>query len=397
MNFFSNASVKKRAKLGKINLDTNAVNPFIPVMPTNLIYEMTNKKKETVVKSKEQEQEPETKPNYLIETGDIEINIPKTINLDIINVTFIIPTIGRTTLEKTIRSLQQQTCVNWLAIIIFDNVIPTIENNDPRILFMICNKLGECSNYAGRVRNYGMNFVKTQWIAFLDDDDSISPNYVEKFHEEIVNYSTDVIIFRMHFDSDILPDIDTNDFYKCKVGISFAIRKKIVDSGLIFSPSKYEDYEYLSLIKSNNYTIMISPYVLYFVRDYDVKCDIIGNRLFLNEKIIPECISIPMDQSIPIDQSIPMDQYNIIDDLYSEADLDLDLDSYLYNDSDLDSELDIYSEADIDADLDTHLHIDSDSEIKDVSLNLEKNIEYRSIEYYYHKKYKRVKLYNNVI
>lgn len=396
MNFFSNASVKKRAKLGKINLDTNAMVLSIPVMPTNVIYEMTNKKKETIVKSKEQE--PEPKPNYLIETGDIDINIPKTINLDIVNVTFIIPTVGRSTLEKTIRSLQQQTCINWFAIIIFDNVIPAIENNDPRILFIICNKLGECSNYAGRVRNYGMNFVKTQWIAFLDDDDSISPNYVEKFHEEIVNYSTDVIIFRMHFDSDILPDIDTNDFYKCKVGISFAIRKKIVDSGLIFSPSKYEDYEYLSLIKSNNYTIMISPYVLYFVRDYDVKCDIIGNRLFLNEKIIPECISIPVDQSIPMDQS------KIIDleiDLYSEAELDLDLDSYLYNKSDLDSELDIYSEADIDADLDTYLYSDSDSdsdsEIKDISLNLEKNIEYRSIEYYYHKKYKRIKLDDNVI
>jgi hypothetical protein len=258
----------------------------------------------------------------------------------------------------------------------------------------MCNKLGEGANYAGRVRNYGMNFVKTNWIAFLDDDDSISPDYVEKFNEEIVNYSTDVIIFRMHFDSNILPELDTNDFYKCKVGISFAIKKKIMDNGLIFSPSKHEDYDYLSLIKSNNYTIMISPYVLYFVRDYDVKCELIGNRLFLNEKIIPECISIPLDHSTPTNL------YNIIDlepDLYSEADLNLDLDSYLYNESDLDSEFDIYSEADIDADLDTYLHSDSDSETKDIPLNSEKNIEYRSIEYYYNKKYKRVKLHDNVI
>jgi glycosyltransferase involved in cell wall biosynthesis len=392
MNFFSNVSTAKRARFSKINLDSNVLVHSVPVMPTNVIYEMMSKKKDFNIKAKEQEppkeKESETKSNYLIETGNIDINIPKTINLDIINVTFIIPTMGRSTLEKTIRSLQQQTCVNWLAIIIFDNVIPAIENNDPRILFMICNKLGEGSNYAGRVRNYGMNFVKTQWIAFLDDDDGISPNYVEKFHEEILNYSTDAIIFRMHFDSDILPELDTNDFYKCKVGISFAIKKKIVDSGLIFSPSKYEDYDYLSLIKSNNYTIMISPYVLYFVRDYDVKCELLGNRLFLNEKIIPEFVSMSIDQ------------YNIIEletDLYSEADLDLDLDSYLYNDSDLDSELDIYSEADIDADLDTYLHSDSDSEIKDVSLNSEKNIEYRSIEYYYHKKYKRIKLDDNFL
>jgi hypothetical protein len=383
----------KRAKFSKINLDTNIVIPHIPVIPTNIIYEMTKRKKEVIVKpkeselSKEKEPEPQREPNYLIETGNIEINIPKTINLDIINVTFIIPTIGRPTLEKTIRSLQQQTCINWLAIIIFDNVIPAIENNDPRILFIICNKLGEESNHAGRVRNYGMNFVKTQWIAFLDDDDSLSPNYVEKFHEEILNYSTDVIIFRMHFDNNILPDLDTNDFYKGKVGISFAIKKKIVDSDFIFSPSEYEDYNYLSLLKSNNYTIMISPYVVYFVRDYDVKCELIGNRLFLNEKIIPEIVSTPMDQSKIID---------LESDLYSEADFDIDLDSHLYNGSDLDSEFDIYSEADIDADLDTYLYSDFNSEIGYVSLNSEKNIEYRSIEYYYHKKYKRIKLNDNV-
>lgn len=397
MNFFSNPPTIKRAKFSRINLDTSAAVPFIPVIPTNVIYEMTNKKKDcnkSKIIEHPKDQEQEYKPNYLIKTDDIDITIPKTINVDIINVTFIIPTIGRPTLEKTIKSLQKQTCINWLAIIIFDDVTPSININDPRILLIMCNKLGEGANYAGRVRNYGMNFVKTNWIAFLDDDDSISTNYVERFNEEIINYSTDLIIFRMHFDSNILPELDTNDFYKCKVGISFAIKKNIVDAGFIFSPSKYEDYDYLSLIKSNNYTIMISPYVLYFVRDYDVKCELIGNRLFLNEKIIPEYVSIP------VDQSTPTNLYNIIDlepDLYSEADLNLDLDSYLYNESDLDSEFDIYSEADIDADLDTYLHIDSNFETKDIPLNSEKNIEYRSIEYYYYKKYKRVKLDDNVI
>ena len=390
MHNFAINSKAKRTRFSKINLDTNVTVPFIPVIPTNVIYEMTKKKKEKINKKKEIDPPniPEPEPNRLIKHDDTTINIPDSINFDLINVTFIIPTIGRVTLEKTIRSLQKQTSVNWLAIVIFDDVTPSIENNDPRILFLLCNKLGEGPNYAGRVRNYGMNFVKTNWIAFLDDDDSISPNYVETFNEEIINFSADVVIFRMHFDNNILPELDTSDLQKGKVGISFAIKKKLVDSGFIFSPSEYEDYDYLSLLKSNNYTIMISPYVLYFVRDYDVKCELIGNRLFLNEQIIPEIVSTPMDQLIPMDQS------NIIDlepDLYSEADLDLNLDSYLYNDS----EFDIYSEADIDADLDTYLYSDFDSEIKDVSLNSEKNIDYRSIEYYYHKKYKRIKLNDN--
>jgi cellulose synthase/poly-beta-1,6-N-acetylglucosamine synthase-like glycosyltransferase len=242
MNFFSNPHTIKRAKFSRINLDTNVAVPFLPaVNPTNVIYEMNKKKECNKPKIIEQPKDPksELKSNYLIKTDDIDITIPKTINIDIINITFIIPTIGRPTLEKTIKSLQKQKCINWLAIIIFDDVTPSININDPRILLIMCNKLGEGANYAGRVRNYGMNFVKTNWIAFLDDDDSISPDYVEKFNEEILNFSTDVIIFRMHFDNNIMPELDTTDFYKGKVGISFAIKKNIVDAGFIFSPSKY--------------------------------------------------------------------------------------------------------------------------------------------------------------
>jgi hypothetical protein len=290
MNIFSNNP--KRGRSIRINLDSNVVVPLIPEAPKKLIFGMINNKKETINKVKTIEQpsvpepaeEPEHKRNYLTNMVDVDTNKPNAINLDVINVTFIIPTLGRSTLEKTIKSLQKQTCVNWLAIVIFDNVTPNININDPRILFITCDKLGEHYNYAGRVRNYGMKFVKTNWIAFLDDDDSISPNYVEVFNKEILAYSTDVILFRMRYDNDIFPDLDTNDIYKCKVGISFAIKKNIVDAGLLFYPSQYEDFYYLSLIKSNNYTIMISPYVLYFVRDYDVKCELVGNRLFLNEK-----------------------------------------------------------------------------------------------------------------
>lgn len=290
MNIFSNNP--KRGRSIRINLDSNVVVPLILETPKNLIFEMINNKKEIINKVKtierpiviEPAEEPEHKRNYLTNMVDIDTNITNNINLDIINVTFIIPTLGRSTLEKTIKSLQKQTCVNWLAIVIFDNVTPNIKINDPRILFITCDKLGEHYNYAGRVRNYGMKFVKTNWIAFLDDDDSISPNYVEVFNKEILAYSTDVIIFRMRRDNDIFPDLDTNDIHKCKVGISFAIKKNIVNAGLLFSPSQYEDFYYLSLIRSNNYTIMISPYVLYFVREYDVKCELVGNRLFLNEK-----------------------------------------------------------------------------------------------------------------
>ena len=48
-------------------------------------------------------------------------------------VTFIIPTIGRDTLTRTIESLEKQTNENWKAIIIFDGCSPTIELNSEKI------------------------------------------------------------------------------------------------------------------------------------------------------------------------------------------------------------------------------------------------------------------------
>ena len=48
-------------------------------------------------------------------------------------ITFIIPTIGRHTLSKTLDSLINQTNPNWKAIVIFDGITSTIQNTDPRI------------------------------------------------------------------------------------------------------------------------------------------------------------------------------------------------------------------------------------------------------------------------
>jgi glycosyltransferase involved in cell wall biosynthesis len=47
--------------------------------------------------------------------------------------TFIIPTIGRPTLKRTINSLQQLTNKNWNAIVIFDGISPNLQIKDERI------------------------------------------------------------------------------------------------------------------------------------------------------------------------------------------------------------------------------------------------------------------------
>jgi glycosyltransferase involved in cell wall biosynthesis len=206
-------------------------------------------------------------------------------------VTFIIPTIGRDTLTRTIESLEKQTNINWKAIIIFDGCTPTIELNSDKIQIIQIDKKGEGINSAGNVRNEGIKHATTEWIAFVDDDDTIASNYVETFYNEIQEFNNmDVIIFRMsyHYDKDyILPPLDEiTQFYDTKVGISFAMKKKLFDLGYIFIPSSGEDYNLLCKIRDNNYKMMISPYIRYFVRcnEYIEQTNntVIGNRGFIN-------------------------------------------------------------------------------------------------------------------
>ena len=93
----------------------------------------------------------------------------------------------------------------------------------------------------------------------------------------------DIIIFRMEgCPSFVIPRLSTETFYHCEVGISFAVKKKIFDEGHIFVPSGGEDFYYLDEARNKKYNIMISPYLTYFVRNYDQpEFPQIGNRVCL--------------------------------------------------------------------------------------------------------------------
>ena len=52
---------------------------------------------------------------------------------------------------------------------------------------------------------------------------------------------------------------------------------------IVFEPSIYEYFFLLNKIRENNYTIMISPYLLYFVKNYDTSIELPNsNRVIIN-------------------------------------------------------------------------------------------------------------------
>jgi len=199
-------------------------------------------------------------------------------------ITFIIPTIGRNTLINSINSLLNQTITLWKAIIIFDGIPSNFKISDKRITIIQSEKLGENINSAGNVRNYGIRFAKTKWIAFLDDDDEIANDYIDIFYRELkILPDLDVLIFRMKQENRIIPNLKIDNFYICDVGISFVMKKSIYDKGLKFIPNSAEDFLYLDQIRNKKYKIVISPYIKYFVKgniDFFLKEK--GNRVLIN-------------------------------------------------------------------------------------------------------------------
>ena len=215
----------------------------------------------------------ESYPEYTINLYDSEENIYNSIYeyYKIINppiITFIIPSIGRETLKNTVKSLQNLENPNWESIIVFDGIKQNIEINDTRIVVYEIEKKGK-KNYGGYVRNFALKMdIKSTWVGFLDDDDTISNKYIDYLLEETANYKfIDVLIFRMMYKNGvILPDKNDKTIVMNKVGISFAINKRIFrKKKYFFKNNSREDYCFLRDLQIKKYKMLISSYVGYFV------------------------------------------------------------------------------------------------------------------------------------
>jgi len=177
------------------------------------------------------------------------------------NITFIVPSIGRMTLSNSIESLIKQTNPNWKCIIIFDGV-EKITFKDHRIRTIKIKKTGTrlANGQAGLVRNEGIKLVRTEWIGFLDDDDTVQPNYVNDLFKKYSN--NDFMVWRMRYSHGlIIPAPGSKDLIFGNVGISFCYKNKF--KNLLFDCNRDgEDYDFLQklLSLSQNYKITEESY-----------------------------------------------------------------------------------------------------------------------------------------
>jgi hypothetical protein len=131
-------------------------------------------------------------------------------------VTFIMPSsASRASITTSIHSLIGMTSCEWRLIVVYSTISymgddnleddPPIQlsrytqsfENDPRIFYLPYQRLS-LFNYGGSSRNAAMRHVTTEWIAFLDDDDEVSSDYLTVCRRESqLHPSVSVILFRM--------------------------------------------------------------------------------------------------------------------------------------------------------------------------------------------------------
>ena len=204
-------------------------------------------------------------------------------------ITFIIPTIGRETLNNSIDSILNQTNKNWKCIIVFDGVKNNFDINHKNIEIYEIEKTKGVINQASDVRNYGIQKANSNWIAFLDDDDTIADDYVEIFYNEQQIFDFDIYIFRMKMEERIIPSHLCFDFKICDVGISFVCHKNVFHK-IMFKNSHTEDFEFLDNARKKNYKIIISNTIKYFVKEIYNK-NIIISDLPIHNKIFINCLN----------------------------------------------------------------------------------------------------------
>ena len=151
---------------------------------------------------------------------------------------YIIPTLYRPTLSRTIASIQSEGR----------------EHN-----LFICGT----QKSAGENRNECLKQVKTSdWVVFVDDDD-----YLKNGHKKVLSESQDcdVVILRMKQGENIIPRYENRVIESGNVGINFALKTEfyLKHKFLFDNQGREEDWRFLTKVFAKTQKIKVTDNIYY--------------------------------------------------------------------------------------------------------------------------------------
>lgn len=161
--------------------------------------------------------------------------------------TVLLPTTGRSTLERAVESVRAQTVPCDLIV----------ERDTDGI-------------GAGPMLNRMLPGVTTTWVHTFADDDTLEPTFAELLAAQ--DQAADLIVFQMRYESGlVLPTVtDPAHLRFGAVGCSYAVKTDVARRvGWIrkpCTPSLAEDWEMIRTVRDNGGVIKIVPQVVYRVR-----------------------------------------------------------------------------------------------------------------------------------
>lgn len=162
--------------------------------------------------------------------------------------TFIIPSINRPTLQRAIDSAKDQATV--------------------------LSHVDVYKEGASEVRNQLIARAKTEWVSMLDDDDTVTSDYVQRLQEELdKNPYADVVIFREFFIQEFMGNNAYPDHFIWQapvvdwgqVGIAFSVKRSVAMKHP-FIEEDNEDFHFLKRLEKEGYNIHFSKYITYHAR-----------------------------------------------------------------------------------------------------------------------------------
>ena len=131
----------------------------------------------------------------------------------------VLPTIGRESLHRALKSIFDQTIPPSKIFVIDDSEKQNIYFEDDGLIEV--KKTGGLQG-PSISRNLGMGSSKSDWVAFLDDDDSWMPNHLESILNFCVNNKLDAAYSSAFVNGKIRP----NDIYDGSVDPLISVYKK---------------------------------------------------------------------------------------------------------------------------------------------------------------------------